>query len=97
MLIFIRVILLFYLIIEFHYFHIKFTLEYHSIIHIYIIIQQHVKLYKKNNIIINAAEHEGTIEENHSHIDTPGLVGDQDKTHYDENPFKIFFLLDCIE
>jgi hypothetical protein len=54
-----------------------------------------MQLYRKNNIIINAVEHKGTIEEKHSHIETPGLVGDQGKTHYGENPFKFFFLLDC--
>lgn len=36
----------------------------------------------KNIIIINAVEHKGTIEENHSHIETPRLEGDQRKTHY---------------
>ena len=36
-----------------------------------------MQLYRKKNIIIiNAAEHKGTIEENHAHIETPGLVGD---------------------
>jgi len=54
-----------------------------------------MQLYRKNNIIINGAEHKGTIEEKHSHIETPGLVRDQGKTHYVENPFKFFFLLDC--
>jgi len=42
-----------------------------------------MQLYGKNNIIIiNASEHKGIIEEKHSHIETPGLVGDQGKTHY---------------
>lgn len=39
-------------------------------------------------------KHKGIIEENHSHIETLGLVGDHGKTHYGENPFKLFFLLD---
>lgn len=53
-----------------------------------------MKLYRNNNIIINIVEHKGTIEEKHSHIETLGLVGDQGKTHYGENPSKFFFLLD---
>jgi len=40
---------------------------------------------KNNNIIINAVEHKGRREEMHVHIETPGLVGDQGKTHYVEN------------
>lgn len=48
-----------------------------------------MQLYiNNNNIIINAAEHKGTIEEKHVHIETPGLVKDQGKTHYGENPCK---------
>ena len=39
-------------------------------------------------------EHKGTIEEKHSHIETLGLIEDQGKPHYGENPFKFFFLLD---
>ena len=55
-----------------------------------------MQLYRKNNIIIiNAAEHKGTIEENDSHIEKPVLVRDQGKTYNGENPFKFFFLLDC--
>jgi len=53
-----------------------------------------MQLYRKNNIIINATEHQGTIEEDNSHIKTPGLVKDQEEAHYEENPFKLFFLLD---
>ena len=49
---------------------------------------------KKNNIIINAAKHKRTIEEKHAHKETLGLVGDQGKTHYGENPCKFFFS-DC--
>lgn len=41
---------------------------------------------KNNNIIINETEHKGTREEKHVHIKTPGLVRDQSKTHYGENP-----------
>ena len=37
----------------------------------------------------------GKIEEKNLHIKKPGLVGDQGKTQYEENPFKLFFLLDC--
>ena len=52
-----------------------------------------MQLCRKNNIIvINAAEHKGTIEEKHAHIETPGMVGDQGKTNYGENPCKFFFL-----
>ena len=54
-----------------------------------------MQLSRNNNIIINAIEHKGTIEKKHSHIETPGLVGDLDKTHYGENPLKFSFLLDC--
>ena len=53
-----------------------------------------MQLRRKKNIIIDVAEHKGTTEEKHSHIETPRFVGDQGKTHYEENPFK-FFLLDC--
>ena len=54
-----------------------------------------MQLCRNNNIIIiNEAEHKGTIEEKHSHIETPGLERDQGKTHYGENPFKILLLLD---
>ena len=51
-----------------------------------------MQLYINNKIIINAVEHKGTIEENHAHIETPGLVRVQGKTHYGENPRKFFFL-----
>jgi len=95
MLIFHKVILFFTLIITFIHSHIKFTSQHHNIIHIYIIIQQHMQLCRKKNIIIiNVVEHKGTIEEKHSHIETLGLVGEQGKTHYGENHFKLFFLLD---
>jgi len=40
-----------------------------------------MNLYRKNNIIINATEHKGTIEESHAHIETSELVGDHGKTH----------------
>jgi len=50
-----------------------------------------MQLYRKNNTIINAVKHKGTIEEKHSHIEEPGLVGDNGKTHYSEDPFKLFF------
>jgi len=53
-----------------------------------------MQLHRKNNIIINATKHKGTIEEKHSHIETLGFVGDQGKTHYRENLCKFFFLLD---
>jgi len=46
-----------------------------------------------NSIIINAIEHKGTIEEKHSHIETPGLVRDQGKTHYGGNPLQIILLI----
>lgn len=52
-----------------------------------------MQLCRKNNIIINAAEHKEKIEANHSHIETLGLVEDQGKTHYGEHIFKFFFLL----
>jgi len=54
-----------------------------------------MQLFRKNNIIVNAVKHKGTIEEKHSHIETPRLVEDQSKTHHGENPFKFYFLLDC--
>lgn len=54
-----------------------------------------MQLCIKNNIINNETKHKGTIEENHSHIETLGLVGDQRKTPQGGNPFKLFFLLDC--
>lgn len=50
-----------------------------------------MQLYRKNNSTINAVKHKGTIEEKHSHIGTPGLVEDEGKTHYDEDPFKLLF------
>lgn len=37
-------------------------------------------------IIINEIEHNGNIEENNAHIETPGLIEDHDKTLYGENP-----------
>ena len=94
MLIFLRAILFFALIIAFHCFHIKFTPQHHNIIQIYVITRRHMKLYRKKNTIINAVEHKGTMKEKLSHIETPGLVGDKGKTHYGENPFKLFLLLD---
>ena len=51
-----------------------------------------MQLHRKNNIIINATKHKGTIEEKHSHIETLGLVGDQGKTHYGK-PFQILLLI----
>ena len=54
-----------------------------------------MQLHRKNNVmIINAAKHKGT-KENNSHIETPIFVRDQEKIHYGENPFKFFFFLDC--
>ena len=50
-------------------------------------------LCRNNNIIINAVEHKGKIEEKHLHIEPPRLVKDQGKTHYVENAFKFLFLL----
>jgi len=41
-----------------------------------------------NNAIINVVEHKGTIEEKHAHIETLGLVKNQGKTNYGENPCK---------
>jgi len=56
-----------------------------------------MQLCRMNNItIINAIEHKGTIEEKHSHIETPILVEDQGKTHYGENSCNFFFL-DCYQ
>lgn len=41
-----------------------------------------MQISRNNNIIIvNAAKQNETIEENHSHIETTGLVGDHRKTH----------------
>jgi len=53
-----------------------------------------MQLYRKNNFIINVAKHKGTIEEKNSDIKIPGLVREQGKTKYGENPFKFFFSLD---
>lgn len=38
-----------------------------------------MELYRKNNIIVNAVKHKGTIEEKHPHIETQGLVRDKGK------------------
>jgi len=46
-----------------------------------------------NNIINNAAEHKITIEEKHSHIETPRFVGDQGKTPQGGKPFQILLLI----
>lgn len=69
--IFLRAIFFFSLIISFYHLHVEFTPEYHNIIQIYNIIQHHMQLYRNNNIIINAVEHKGIIEEKHSYIETP--------------------------
>ena len=55
-----------------------------------------MQLCRKNNIIIiNATKHKGTIEEEHSHIETPGLVGDQGKTPQRGKPFQVLIVIEC--
>jgi len=39
-----------------------------------------MKIYEKNNIIINVVEHKGATEETHSHIETTILFEDYGKT-----------------
>jgi len=53
-----------------------------------------MQLCRKNNIIIiYAVEYKATIKEKNVHIEIPGLIGDQRKTHYGENLWKLFFFL----
>ena len=55
--------------------------------------QKHMKLCRKNNIINNAKNHKGTLEEKYSHIETPKFDEDQGKTPQGGKPFQIILLI----